>query len=238
MMTLSVAAILSASHSYARDLPAHFVGCASDGQVGPRRAPRSGAVPLVPAALASQVAYYASAGGPGVLAPMGWHCFGLYGSSGSTLLVTPETHSAKELFGERRFKTHGPAVEISYEYGGTSGRWAVANAIARYFPDQRGFIGDKNFQGLDVALLPTGPFPSDVMRSRTANSVRLVTPPDVEGMGTSGLLSPADDPVQGMVELISTSDGPDLLTSNARLPRNLTKLWPVIARKALFHLPR
>ncbi|MDB5499122.1 MAG: hypothetical protein JWP28_3153 [Phenylobacterium sp.] len=236
-LIVAAAQLAVALPSYSRELPATLVGCASDGQLGPQHAPRSVRVPSIPAPLASKVAYYASAEGPGVLAPRGWHCFGLYGSSGTTLLVTPELHSSEQFFADQRFKTPGPAVEVSYEYGGTSGRWSVAHAIARYFPDQRGFIGDENFKGLDVGPLPTGPYPGDVMGSRTSHLVRFVTPPHVAGMGTAGLLSPGDDPVDGLVVLVPTADGPNLLTLNARLPRSLEELRPLIIRKARFNVP-
>src|SRR5271165_7108068 len=59
-----------------------FVSCAGDGQTGPVAATAdAGPLPRVPPAQASALAYYAFRA-VGVLAPLGWHCFALYGSSG------------------------------------------------------------------------------------------------------------------------------------------------------------
>src|SRR5262245_60398919 len=67
-----------------------FVGCRSDGQVGPLEAPtgKSPSMTLAPET-ARRLAYYKSEYSFGVLAPRGWHCLDLYGSSGDTLYVSP-----------------------------------------------------------------------------------------------------------------------------------------------------
>lgn len=63
-----------------------FVGCKSDGQTGPQKAPNGKPVLLpLPAKFAERLAYYKSEQSAGVLAPRGWYCFGTYGSSGDTL---------------------------------------------------------------------------------------------------------------------------------------------------------
>ena len=68
-----------------------FVGCKSGGQVGPEPAPHgAGKTVRIDAGTAQKLAYYQAGNPPGVLAPRGWYCFGLYGSGGSTLLVSPE----------------------------------------------------------------------------------------------------------------------------------------------------
>jgi hypothetical protein len=76
-----------------------FVGCRSDGQTGPLDAPkrRSKSV-LIAAKDAQNLAYYQSAQGIGVLAPRGWQCFGLYGSGGDTLYVTPSPIDRTSVF--------------------------------------------------------------------------------------------------------------------------------------------
>lgn len=79
-------------HSHAQELSSvPFVGCASDGQVGPRKAPhgKSKSMPLSPA-LANQLAYYQAEEGSGVLAPREWHCFSTYGSSAAHCLLHPK----------------------------------------------------------------------------------------------------------------------------------------------------
>src|SRR5258706_8228370 len=67
-----------------------FVGCPSDGQMGPIAAP-TGAPKVVEldAATAREIAYYSGDGGPAAFAPRGWYCQVSYGSSGSTIFVTP-----------------------------------------------------------------------------------------------------------------------------------------------------
>src|SRR5579864_2187946 len=69
-----------------------FVGCPSDGQLGPGEAPRgeNSQVVAISPEIARRLAYYKADHGSGILAPRGWHCFGTYGSNGSNLYVTPE----------------------------------------------------------------------------------------------------------------------------------------------------
>src|SRR5262245_1162119 len=66
-----------------------FVGCKSDGQVGPLDAPDGVEQGVrVSAEAASKLAYYKSEN-LGVLAPRGWFCFGTYGSGGYGIFVAP-----------------------------------------------------------------------------------------------------------------------------------------------------
>jgi hypothetical protein len=67
-----------------------FVGCRSDGQVGPRPAPKgANKIVRLDAVKSKRLAYYKSETPGGVLAPRDWHGFGTYGSSGSSLIVSP-----------------------------------------------------------------------------------------------------------------------------------------------------
>lgn len=76
-----------------------FVGCRADGQVGPVNAPKGESRVLPIAAEAAQrLAYYKSEQGFGVLAPRGWYCFGVYGSNGYALYVSPQQISTDNLF--------------------------------------------------------------------------------------------------------------------------------------------
>ena len=78
-----------------------FVGCASDGQVGPRKAAhRKPKVLALSPELASQLAYYQAQEGSGVLAPRGWYCFSTYGSNGGSLFVAPQLIESKLMFSE------------------------------------------------------------------------------------------------------------------------------------------
>ena len=208
-----------------------FVGCRSDGQLGPQRAPKARPTPLVPSSLARRLAFYAASDGPGTLGPRGWHCFGVYGSNGSGLIVAPERLPSSSVAFAGEFKTRGNAIELAYDYGGTSGRWAVAEAIARYFPMDRNFIRE-NFQGLDVGPLPSGPYPHDNFSKRTHNLVRYTTPPLTKGQGTVWVLTPSAQPIHGLSLLVTNPDGPDLLRVNVRLGDAYRELVPVILDNA------
>lgn len=196
-----------------------FVGCPSDGQVGPLPSPRPGKVPRVPASQASRLAYYAMGEGDvglGVLAPRGWHCIGLYGSDGKVLIVTPRKHDADEVFGVNSIR--GPAVEVRFSFGGTSGRYAVMELIARYFPGRRDYLRQMEKEGLEFSPLPTGPFVGDRIRGRTSTRVRFITPANRKGEGTDWRLAPGRDPVDGIRIILDGEDGPSLLGVNVRLP--------------------
>lgn len=208
-----------------------FVGCRSDGQLGPQKAPKFRHTPVLPLDAAQQLAFYAALDGPGVLAPRGWHCFGVYGSNGSGLVVTPEKLIPGEFFKQHQFSTKGYGVELAFDYGGTSGRWAVAEAIARYFPRHRSFI-QENFQGLNVGPLPSGPYPRDRFTRRTDKLVQYTTPPLTKGGGTIWVLAPSTDPVEGLSMLVNESDGPDLLRVNVRLPDAERALAKIILANA------
>lgn len=201
-----------------------FVGCRSDGQVGPQPAPKSRRTPLVPSNEARRLAYYAASSGRGVLAPRGWHCFGAYGSGGDLLVVTPETLGSK-------LRTGGSAVELTYAFGDTSGRGTVADAIARYFPRYRDFIRE-NFEFLKDRGFPSGPYAQDSFSRRTDTLVRYITPARTKGGGTESALAPSSQPIQGLAMLVINTDGPDLLQVNIRLPNSDHGLAEAILHEA------
>lgn len=135
-----------------------FVGCPSDGQVGPMETPK-GTSKLVAISRqdAQRLAYY-SAFRRGVLAPRGWHCFGVYGSGGSALFVVPQIVDTEHILSIDR-DLSGPVIALSDDYGGTSGRDQVARVIARVFPAYRAFVDDlERLPGLEYE---TGPYPKD-----------------------------------------------------------------------------
>src|SRR5581483_10908295 len=73
------------------------VGCESDGQQGPVEAPSGQDRAMsVSKDAAQRVAYYKAEEGVGVVAPAGWHCFGVYGSSGSSLYVSADPINSAE----------------------------------------------------------------------------------------------------------------------------------------------
>ncbi len=171
-----------------------FVGCPSDGQQGPVEAPsgQDGAISVSKEA-AHRVAYYKAEEGVGVLAPRGWHCFGVYGSSGSSLYVSPDPINSAEVLSSSWRGFAGPVVQISLEYGGTSGRFAVARTIARVFPARKEFVDRVLAEGIEPASsFPYGPYPNDTIRNRGMNVVEFSTPAQADGLGTGSRLQKND----------------------------------------------
>jgi hypothetical protein len=207
------ASALAAPASGAALKPAPLVACASDGQMGLTAPPkRKIATPRLSAGEAQRLAYYASAD-LGVLAPRGWHCFGLSGSNGSILIVTPERHGSELL--DPKISIKGPAVEFIARDGETSGRFDVADAAADLFPAAKDFVRQVAAEGLEP-LKPWKPAASDRITSRSADRVEFVTAADREGLGTLGRLAPSRDPIGGAI-LLEPDDGMGLLVLHVRL---------------------
>lgn len=197
-----------------------FIGCRSDGQLGPEAAPRSRPAPAgLKPGVAARLAYYASAN-LGVLAPQGWHCFGAYGSNGATILVTP---------GDVRFDTanvKGPAIQLSLSDGGTSGRFEVAKVAARLFPAMQAFVDRVVAEKLEPAGdFPRGPYRHDRLKRVSATDVEFETPAYMEGMGTVSRLSKDVDPIEGFAKM-TKDDSLQLLV--VRLPASSRGLAPAI----------
>jgi hypothetical protein len=197
------------------DVP--FVGCASDGQTGPVAAPKRHAVkvPINPA-LAARLAYYRAENGPGVLAPRGWHCFLTYGSNGSSLYVSPDTLNGKQFFSSKWKGFSGYAIQVSESVGDTSGRFQVARAIARAFPDRKQFVEDVISEGIEPARdFPQGPYSTDKLNRPGKDVVEFETPSNTKGLGTDSMLLPNSDPIVGV--LILFGEEPNLLQASVRL---------------------
>jgi hypothetical protein len=211
-----------------------FVGCKSDGQQGPLEAPagKSRIVSITHEAV-SQVAYYKSEEGPGVLAPRGWYCFGTYGSNGSSLFVSPEPISSAELLSDNWKGFSGPAIQISCASGDTSGRFAVAHTIARVFPAHKAFADRVHAEEADLGVdnsLHFGPYPTDRLTYKTKDVVEFQTPANKNGLGTeSSKLRKNSDPINGVAML--TGETPDLLFLAVRLPANLSSLSSAIIQQ-------
>ena len=198
-----------------------FVGCRTGGQPGAQPPPGAQQTPLLPPELARRLAYYQARGGPGVLAPRGWHCRGLGGSSGVSLSVQPK-------MGARLYR-----VEVGYVFGGTSGRMGVAEDIARYFPSYRPLIPGL-IRDLQMGPMPTGPYPHDEISRRTDTLVRFTTPPRTDGEGSLafGRWGPSAKPVQGILRLVEAPGGPDIFEVNVQLPDVDKDLANVILKQA------
>jgi hypothetical protein len=206
-----------------------FVGCKSDGQTGPMEAPKGASRPMpVSREAAQKLAYYKSNLGVGVLAPRGWYCFGRYGSAGDTLFVSPQPIDTT------RFSTSpgdlvGSAIEVSYRFGDTSGRFEVAEVIARVFPAYKAFANEvmKELQPGD--MFDFRPYPTDSMTYKSKSLLEYRTPAQTDGLGTNSWLPKSGSPIDGAAILIGQT--PDLLLLSVRLAPDLEGLTTAIVRQ-------
>jgi hypothetical protein len=192
-----------------------FVGCASDGQMGPQKAPNGKSLAVaIPAALAERLAYYKAKFGIGVLAPRGWHCFSTYGSSGESLFVSPDPIDSTTLFSLKWQGFTGPAVEATVYDGGTSGRFEVAKVIARLFPAYKAFAQKVIAEGSEPASdFPFGPYPSDKSTYNGKNIVEFETPGGAQGLGTDSRLQMNASPIDGVAIIGGKDTDLTLLTA-------------------------
>jgi hypothetical protein len=201
-----------------------FVGCKSDGQMGPQDAP-TGKPKRVTISfdLAQRLAYYEAENGVGVLAPRGWYCFETYGSGGSNLFVSPTPINPADPLSENWKGFPGAALQYSLTLGGTSGRFEVAEIVARVFPAYKAFVTRVIAEGIEPASsFPFGPYPKDKLTYRSNKVVEYQTPPDSDGLGTSSMLLKGPGPISGVAMLAGVDT--DLIHLSMRLPANLTDL--------------
>ncbi len=229
---VTVVMLFSVNHaSQAATVPASvqvpFVGCPSDGQLGPIPAPKHKirSVPVT-AKAAVKLAWYQASYGQGVLAPRGWLCFGTYGSSGSNLYVSPQRLTSEMLFSDKWKGITGSAVQLSDMSGGTSGRFAVSDAISRVFPAYRAYVAK---QDLGNDKLPNGPYQTDTLRYQNEHTVEYTTPARKMGLGTDSRLLADDLPISG-VNLLTGVDT-DLVSLSVRLPADSDMLVQAITRQ-------
>ena len=209
-------------HQVIQSVQVPFIGCKSDGQVGPLRAPRGRSKAVsIPAEAAQRLAYYNGKDGPGVLAPRGWNCFETYGSSGRSLFVSPAPLSAAIVLSTKWKGFAGPAIELSVSFGDTSGRFEVASIIARVFPAHKAFVQSVIAEGIEPASgFHFGPYPGDKLTYKNKNVVEYQTPPQTEGLGTRLRLQKNASPISG-VEII-TGEELNLESLAVRLPPDMS----------------
>jgi hypothetical protein len=208
-----------------------FVGCASDGQVGPLKAPtRHSKVAAIREKDAERLAFYQAEEGIGVLAPRGWHCFSTYGSSGSSLFVSPDPIDGKWSFSDGWTGFTGPIIQVSISDGDTSGRFKVAEIAARVFPGYRKYVQRVIAEGIRPASdFPFGPYPNDKLIYRGRSIVEFETPANTEGLGTCLMLKSNSSPIAGVA--ILSGEETSLFQLSARLPDEDRDLLQVIVRQ-------
>jgi hypothetical protein len=180
--------------------------------------------------VAHRFAYYEAMSGYGVLGPRGWHCLGTSGSSSVELFVLPQPLQPGDLYGPKWKGTTGSAIQVLGVDGNGSGALAVAEVLARVFPNQRVFAQNV-FNGFDLpaGTYKFGPYPSDRLIRQTATLVEFHTPPHSEGLGTMDQLKAGNNPIDGVA--ILQGQTPDLLMLRVRLPSNLRSLATSIIRQ-------
>jgi len=227
----------ASSANPSQELRVPFVGCASDGQQGPVKAPkRKSKVVSIPPEVAVRLAYYQADEGPGVLAPRGWFCFGTYGSNGDSLYVTPQPINSSLLFSADWKGFTGAVIQASYSYGFTSGRFEVARVIARVFPAHMKFAKDVIAEGeWPTSSFPQGPYPGDKLTYLSKEAVEYETPANQEGLGTMSRLQKNGSPITGVAILgvVSLEGKKDQMLSHScvRLPPDWADLGPAIIRQ-------
>jgi hypothetical protein len=210
-----------------------FVGCASFGQVEKLEAPKGTSRSAAMTSKDAQaLTYYKSADGIGVLAPRGWYCEGNSGSGGYALFVSPKPID-RNVPGWSGFD--GPGVQVYHITGENSGRYEVAEIMARAFPAYRALAG-RVWEGIDLPF-PSGPYPSDTLTYRSKTIVEYSTPAQTEGLGTHFSWFKIDGrPVAGTAIVLGNFDKyggpPDVLLLSVRLPPDLARLTAVIIRHA------
>jgi hypothetical protein len=204
-----------------------FVGCASDGQQGPVRAPRGKPHHVIGDADSFRdLAYYKARYGFGVLAPRGWYCFGAYGSSGESIYVTPRPLSFAEMQASVASPV-GPVVQLDFEYAGSAGRFGIASIIARVFPERMSFLDRLRKEDLSPSLsFPKGPYRNDELVHIDQNAVEYESPPESDGLYSETGLKRSSLPTHGVAILVGLE--PDLQLLAVRLPDDLKMLAPLI----------
>ena len=195
-----------------------FVGCPSDGQLGPIPAPTGAPVPtkLAPA-IASGLAFYkAGQDETSVVAPRGWACDYVYGSDGGFMIVAPT--DKPETLVDSPLKTQ--AVVLIVHSGQTSGRFASAEYAARLFPKQaRAFIASVMAEGIEPkTAFVFKPYPQDKVTPMGPREIAFETPPGAQGLGTAEHLEPSALPVKGIARLQGDPKTPDFFILSVRLP--------------------
>jgi len=214
-----------------------FVGCASDGQVGPLKAPHDSPKRFpINRDAASRLSYYRAEESGGVLAPRGWFCFGTYGSNGSVLYISPKPIDSGQIFSDKWSGLPDSAIQLVFRVGDTSGRFEVAQMIARVFPTYIARTREVIAEGIEPASdFPAGPYSADKLTYKSRSMVEFETPPASEGLGSHSFLKENSEPIFGVAALVfeyPNHQWPSLMHLSMRLPPDSRDLEQVILKQA------
>jgi hypothetical protein len=121
-------------------------------------------------------------------------------------------------------------IQLSESNGDTSGRFAVAQIIARVFPAHLAFVRRVIAEGVEpTTSFPYGPYPTDKLTYKSKETVEYVTPPNTEGLGTKSFLIKDADPIDGVALL--TGEELSLTHLSVRLSPEMSDLLPVVIRQ-------
>jgi hypothetical protein len=157
------------------------------------------------------------------------NCFAIYGSGGDILFVTPEPIDTSSALNSPKVLS-GPAVQVSYSNSDTSGRFRVAEIVARIFPAYKSFAL-RVMKGYDVPVSERvfGPYPNDVLTYKSKSLVEFTTPPHTDGLGTSSFLTRNGSAIRGIAMLVGKP--PDLIHLRVRLPPAMDRFTPAIIQQ-------
>jgi hypothetical protein len=202
-----------------------FVGCADNGQQGPRTPPAAPRVlPEYPPETGARLAYYAS-DKLAAVAPRGWHCIAGSNSAEDALLVTPEVQAGQDIFGAPK-KISGPAVFASRSYSATDGRLEVAKIAAQAFPIAKKFVKTVTDKSPEIrGGIHFGSAPGDTISRPSDTDVEFESAANSDGLGTAGRLEKNGQPIVGAAML---SGDMDLFKIDIRLPSQDKDLVPIV----------
>jgi hypothetical protein len=231
--------VAAASLSAGAQTSVPYVGCPGDGQTGPYSAAKGSPKPVnLTPEIANELAWYEykdDIGHIGTLGPRGWNCFVTIGSNGETLYVAPEALDSAKILEHKDWKGFtGPVIQLSGSDGGTSGRFEVAQMVARVFPAYRDYARNIIAEGFGPASdYPFGPFPSDHLTYKGKKLVEFTTPSHHKGLGTMSRILPSDQPITGFALLtIGPNVDTGLLQLSLRLPHSLSYLSATLIQQA------
>ena len=183
----------------------------------------------IPAAMAGRLAWYAAGAHEAVLGPAGWQCYGLAGSNGWSLFVTPGPNDTASLAAG----VAGPAIQFSRSEGATSGRFEAAALASGLFPQAHDFVAGVAAEKLvPPAFFASRVAATDRIERHGADVVLYQTPAATTGLGTESRLLPAPLPIEGAV-ILRPGETWSVLHLAIRLPPALADLAPVIAADAV-----